>query len=101
MHSRPAGRHDIRLTRSLAPESERVGGGSQDYILLVAPASNPPPQINGLVQPAPPPIWQDYQASNAAVTKELNLPEGVPPVDMSVIRKKSFPMDPITVEEVI
>jgi putative sigma-54 modulation protein len=43
----------------------------------------------------------DYQASNAAVTKELNLPEGVPPVDMSVIRKKSFPMDPITVEEAV
>ena len=43
---------------------------------------------------------QDFQAFNAAVNKEQGLPDGVPPVDMSVVKKKSFPMDPITVEEV-
>jgi hypothetical protein len=34
------------------------------------------------------------------VTKSQGLPEGVLPVDMSVLRKKVFPMDPISVEEV-
>ena len=49
-------------------------------------------------------IWhlclQDFQAFKEEVSKVQGLPDGVLPVDMSVVRRKTFPMDPITVEEV-
>jgi len=43
----------------------------------------------------------DFQSFKEETSKIQGLPDGVPPVDMSVVRRKSFPMDPITVEEAV
>lgn len=43
----------------------------------------------------------ELEASTQQAIKDLGIPASVPPVDMSVVRKKSFPMDPISVEEAV
>lgn len=40
---------------------------------------------------------EDYKLYNAEVEKSLGPAPDVPPVNMAVVKKKSFPMDPITV----
>jgi len=43
----------------------------------------------------------DLQSLQDDADEGASIPSGVPPIDMSVVRKKTFPMDPITVEEAV
>jgi len=45
--------------------------------------------------------FQDFKLFNDEVAREESEAPPVPEVDMSLVKKKSFPMDPISVEEAV